>query len=377
MKDPIRLMRQAVAQGVFPGAVLFVQAGGLVLLHEAFGEADVFARQPMSLDTVFDLASLTKPLATAPAVLKLVQDGRMRLDDNLGDILPVLHGTDKHWITPGQLLLHTSGLPAHREFFLALAVLPPSRRRDALLRLLAEEPLEYESGTKQVYSDLGYMILKYLVEMLSGKRLDAFLQDTLYGPLGIDNLFFIDLEHGGESPAIPPAGSFAATENCSRRSCLIKAVVHDDNAFEAGGIAGQAGLFGTTRAVARFLNMLLDIYHGKITTDVLSRETVGLMLAVRPGLSRTYGFDTPDKEKSSSGRMFSTASVGHLGFTGVSLWLDVNRDILVLLFTNRIHPDRNNFKIKEFRPLIHDSIMTAITGRGYNPVKPAGRQKKQ
>ena len=364
MKDASRLMRQAVARGVFPGGVLYVQAERRVLLHEAFGEADRYTRQAMTPDTVFDLASLTKPLATAPAVLRLVQAGGLGLDDNLGDILPAFYDTDKHRITPAQLLLHTSGLPAHREYFRGLADLPRWRRRGALLQMLVEEPLEYAPGAKQVYSDLGYMILKYLIETVSGKRLDVFVQDALYTALGIDGLFFIDLERGSGSRATPSEATYAATEQCPRRGRLIKAMVHDDNAYEAGGIAGQAGLFGTTGAVARFLSVLLDIYHGKITTDVLSRETAGLMMAVRPGLSRTYGFDTPDKENSSSGHMFSSTSVGHLGFTGVSMWLDVSRSILVLLFTNRIHPNRNNDKIKLFRPVIHDAVMSALSDGG-------------
>ena len=364
MKGVSRIMRQAVDRGVFPGGVLYVQAENRVLFHEAFGEADIYARQPMTPDTVFDLASLTKPLATAPAVLKLVQAGMLGLDDNLGDILPVFRDTDKHRITPAQLLLHTSGLPAHREYFRILAGLPRWQRGDALLRLLAAEPPESEPGKKQIYSDPGYMILKYIVETVSGKRLDDFVHDTLYLPLGISGLFFIDLENRGISPGIPPEALYAATENCPRRRCLVKAMVHDDNAYESGGIAGQAGLFGTTGAVARLMKTMLDIYHGQTTTDVLSREIVGLMLTTRPGTSRTYGFDTPDMNNSSAGRMFSQTSVGHLGFTGVSMWLDLSRDILILLFTNRIHPDRNNIKIKEFRPLIHDSVMKAIAAGG-------------
>lgn len=363
MKAAHRLMQEAVSRGVFPGGVLHVRVRGRDLFCESYGRADIFADQPMSRETVFDLASLTKPLATAPAVLKLVQDGRLHLDGPIGNILPEFRHTDKQDITPAQLLLHTSGLPAHRGYFCDLAVLAQKERKAALLRLLVETALAYEPGQEQIYSDLGYMVLAYLVEAVSRQRLDAFVRDALYAPLGIAGLFFIDLDNPSlsETDTRPPA--FAATENCPRRGCLIKGMVHDDNAYEAGGIAGQAGLFGTTAAVARFLDMLVEMYHGKTSNRVLSRKTACLMLAPRPGAARTYGFDTPDLENSSAGRLFSPASVGHLGFTGVSMWLDVDREIMILLFTNRIHPNRGNAAIKMFRPLLHDTVMENILGR--------------
>ncbi len=363
MKAVHRLMQEAVSRGIFPGGVLHVRVRGRDLFCEPYGQADVLAGQAMTRDTVFDLASLTKPLATAPAVLKLVQDGLVRLDGPIGDILPEFQHTDKYDITPAQLLSHTSGLPAHREYFSPLADLPRKKRRQALLRLLAGQRLENEPGKNQVYSDLGYMILRYVVEAVSHKRLDAFVSDALYTPLGVEGLFFIDLENETGSFTGVRRIPFAATEDCQRRRRLIKGMVHDDNAYEAGGIDGQAGLFGTTTAVARFLDVLLNIYRGETVTDVLSRKTVELMLVPRPDTARTYGFDTPDMEDSSAGSMFSAGSVGHLGFTGVSMWLDVSRDIMVLLFTNRIHPDRNNAKIKKFRPLLHDAVMGELVGR--------------
>ncbi|MEW6076249.1 MAG: serine hydrolase domain-containing protein [Thermodesulfobacteriota bacterium] len=365
MKEARRLMEEGVARGVFPGGVLHVRRNRRDLFHEAYGQADLFSRQPMTRDTVFDLASLTKPLATAPAVLKLADEGRLRLDDAVGDILPEFRGTDKHAITPVQLLLHTSGLPAHREYFLTLARLPRQERDQALLRLLAGEPLEYAPGRHQVYSDLGYMVLKYVVEKVSGKRLDVFVHEFLYAPLRIHDLFFIDIHR--EDPAalevMRTERAFAATEDCPRRGCLVKGMVHDDNAYEAGGVAGQAGLFGTTTAVARFLDALLDIHGGETPVGILSRETTALMLAPKPGSGRTYGFDTPDRENSSAGRLFSDTTVGHLGFTGVSVWLDIARAVTVLLFTNRVHPRRDHNELKAFRPILHDAVMSELTGQ--------------
>lgn len=356
-------MQQGVARGVFPGGVLYVRADNRLWFHEAYGEADIFTHQAMTRDTVFDLASLTKPLATAPAVLKLVRAGRLTINDQLGDILAEFHKTDKHDITLAQLLEHTSGLPAHRDYFLTLAGLAREKRDGAMLRMLVKEPLEYAPGKKQVYSDLGYMVLKYVVEAVSKKRLDIFVHDELYVPLDIDDLFFINLDSSLTSAAAFSNGQFAATEDCPRRRRLIKGMVHDDNAYEAGGIGGQAGLFGTTAAVAFFLNELLSIYRGEKAIDILSRETVKLMMEPRPGSKRTCGFDTPDRENSSAGSMFSRTAVGHLGFTGVSIWLDIISGVMILLFTNRIHPHRNNDAIKKFRPLLHDAVMAELSGR--------------
>jgi len=362
MKDAHRLMQQGVARGVFPGGVLHVRVRGRDLFCEPYGQADIFAGQAMTRDTVFDLASLTKPLAMAPAVLKLVQEGDLHLDVAIGSILPEFHDTDKQDITPAQLLTHTSGLPAHRDYFLTLAGLPPEDRGNALIRLLAKEPLVYVPGKKQIYSDLGYMVIKYMVEAVSQKRLDVFIYEKIYRPLGIDGLFYVDLQTE-TIPENTSAPHFAATEDCSRRQCLIKGTVHDDNAYEAGGIAGHAGLFGTTTAVAGLLESLLGMYSGKTASGILTTEMVRMMLEPGVDSQRTLGFDTPDKKNSSAGSMFSNKTVGHLGFTGVSMWLDVVREAMVLVFTNRIHPDRSNDAIKMFRPLLHNAVMAEIIGR--------------
>ncbi len=362
MNDAHRLMRQAVARGIFPGGVLHVRKQGQDLIHEAYGEADIFLHQPMTRETVFDLASLTKPLATAPAVLRLAQDGSLGLEDGLGNLLPEFLDTAKEEITPAQLLVHTSGFPAHRKYFLELAGLPPLERNKALLRMLVAEPLAYPPGEQQIYSDLGYMVLKFLVEKVAQKRLDVFVYETIYAPLGIDDLFFVDLLAGGRKPARGDLSRFAATEDCPRRGRLLKGAVHDDNVYEAGGIGGQAGLFGTTTSVARFLEMLVGIRSQKMAATVFSPRTLDLMLTARPDRQRTFGFDTPDRENSSAGRLFSDSTVGHLGFTGVSMWLDVDREVTVLLFTNRVHPDRGNDAIKQFRPLLHDAVMGEIVG---------------
>lgn len=326
----------------------------------------------MTPGTIFDLASLTKPLATAPAVLKLTEEGRPGLEDRLGEILPDFSHSDKHEITLADLLRHSSGYPAHREYFRKLAAIPWSQRKAALTRLLAAEPLAYPPGRKTVYSDLGYMVLRQVVETVSQQRLDCFVREAIYEPLGIDGLFFPGRSQSAGSLAARVGTDFAATEQCPRRKLLLQGLVHDDNAYEIGGIDGQAGLFGTVTAVARFLEFLLEIYdgnrqeqyHGQQKQAVFTRETVRNLLIPRHKGQRPFGFDVPEESCSSSGTLFSELSAGHLGFTGTSMWLDIPRRIMVLLFTNRVHPDRSRDAIKFFRPELHQAVMKDLLRAG-------------
>ncbi len=365
-------MREGLAQGVFPGAVLHVRAAGEVRLLEAWGHANIFSGQAMTPGTVFDLASLTKPLATAPAVLKLTQEGRPGLEDRLGDILPDFSHLDKHEITLADLLRHRSGYPAHREYFRTLAAIPWSQRKAALSRLLAAEPLAYPPGQKTVYSDLGYMVLRQVVETVSRQRLDCFVRQAIYEPLGVEGLFFPGRPHSAASMAARVGADFAATEQCPRRKLLLQGLVHDDNAYEIGGIDGQAGLFGTVTAVARFLEVLLEIYddnyqeqyQGQQKQAVFTSETVRSLLIPRHKGQRPLGFDVPEESCSSSGTLFSKLSAGHLGFTGTSMWLDIPRRVMVLLFTNRVHPDRSRDAIKFFRPELHQAVMEDLLRAG-------------
>lgn len=351
------LMQAGVAQGVFPGGVLWVQVAGQSVFHKAYGLADIYSQTPMTTDTVFDLASLTKALATAPAMMHLFDAGRLAPGDTLGDMLPLFKGTDKQGITIDQLLCHTAGLPAHRKYYTVLAECPENMRRAHLLELLAAEPLIAAPGQTVLYSDLGFMVLRGIIEAVSEERLDQFIRRVLYEPLDLSNLFFIDLFSGSARPEAKTRQQIAATENCPRRKRLLKGAVHDDNAYETGGIDGQAGLFGTTAAVGALLNEFLAAYHGEPNHGLLSKSAMAGMLEEQSQTRRTWGFDMPSATGSSAGKFFPADSVGHLGFTGTSFWVDVKRRIAVLLFTNRIHPDRNNEAIRAFRPKLHDAVM--------------------
>lgn len=348
------LMQSGVDGGVFPGGVLLVAREAQVLFHAAYGVTNRFAPRPVARGTYFDLASLTKPLATTLAVLKLVQEGRLSLETSLADVLAPFRGGPKACITVRQLLAHTAGYPAYQPYFEALVAHPVDNRQTVLRRMLAAEPLAARPGDTILYSDLGFMVLNWVVEQVSGAALDRFLAAEIYRPLGVADLFFV--RHFESCPL----GVFAATEACPWRHAVIQGRVHDDNAYAVGGVEGHAGLFGTADAVYRLLLEILRARSGHGGSGFFEPRHVARFLARAPLGERTLGFDTPSPQHASSGRFFSVNSVGHLGFTGTSFWMDLDAGIIVVLLTNRVHPSRQNTAIKAFRPRLHDRIMQKI-----------------
>jgi len=351
-----QLMQQAVDDGVFPGAVLLVSQNGRCIFHAAFGLRDSLTKFPMTIDTIFDLASLTKPLATALAVMVLVQQKKVGLDQNLGDILPAFNKDPKASIKVKHLLYHNSGLADYKAFYKKIAHRPLEKRKAALRQLLVKEPLVHPIGSRVVYSDIGFMILEWLVEEICGKRFDHFVSEMIYNPLGLSNLFFVDLK------AARKPGVFAATEQCPWRRQLLSGQVHDENAYVVGGVQGHAGLFGTALDVHSLLGHLLSAYHGRPSTQLFQPDLVRLFFRRLADSDKALGFDAPSLSGSSSGKRFSSKSVGHLGFTGTSFWMDLDRSIIVILLTNRVHPTRGNEAVKAFRPELHDAVMQALLG---------------
>lgn len=359
MEQVEKVMIQAVRDNIFPGGVLLVSVKGSVLFNSAFGSANIISDEKMSTDTVFDLASLTKPLATALAVMKLVQKGELETDGKLGSILPQCRNTDKEMIGIRNLLCHNSGFPDYRPYYLTIKEIPHNNRQDALRDMLVKEPLLSKPGERTLYSDLGFMMLRWVVETVSGERLDRFLMEEIYRPLCLDSLFFVDLnskDPGGKTGKM----IFAATEICPWRNRLLEGVVHDDNAYAVGGIEGHAGLFGTALDVNSLLTGLLFTFHGISEDGLFNKGLLRTFFNRQEGTDWALGFDTPSLNGSSCGRYFSPKSVGHLGFTGTSFWMDLDKSITIILLTNRIHPSRNNIKIKEFRPLLHDAVMRSL-----------------
>jgi CubicO group peptidase (beta-lactamase class C family) len=349
------LMKKAVSEGIFPGAVLLVAKGADVFTFDAYGLARFDPKQSMTEETVFDLASLTKPLATTLGAMLLVQKGKWSPDQPIGTIIAPFRGTDKEQITIRQLLAHNAGLPAYRPYYKTLMDLPPERRKKGLEGMLMTERLVAAPGTQVLYSDIGFMILGWAMEMTSARPLDLFIKESVYDPLDLHHLFFIPLGSRQSRPLV----DFAATEKCPWRGKVLQGEVHDDNAYAIGGVAGHSGLFGTAQDIHRLLVELLNAYYGRPRSGLLDSKTVRTFFQRQyPG--RALGFDTPTQPGSSSGRYFPVESVGHLGYTGTSFWIDPERSIVVILLTNRIHPTRDNNKIKNFRPVIHDAIMEEL-----------------
>jgi CubicO group peptidase (beta-lactamase class C family) len=344
-------MKSGIAEGVFPGAVLLVALEGRTLFHQAYGLADLLLGESVTVETLFDLASLTKPLATSLCMMCLVEAGKISLESRLGDLLSPMAETEKAEVTVEQLLRHTSGLPDYRPYYEELVGRPPLARTAQLRKLLTEEGLITPAGKKTRYSDIGFLILQWILEKISGRSLAILAQETVFGPLGTETLHFPAMD-----PPFPIA-SYASTEKCPWRKRVLRGEVHDDNAWALDGVAGHAGLFGTASDVNRVLTALLEVYHGD--RGFLCRETVHQFFSRPRSDQRALGFDVPDPEAPSCGRLFPNRALGHLGFTGTSFWMDPETALSVVLLTNRIHPSRENQKIREFRPKLHDAVMVA------------------
>ena len=349
-------MQRAVLESIFPGAVLLVVHQGRVEFFEAYGWANLFTRAKMTVETVFDLASLTKPLATTLALMKLIADSKLSLNQTIGDLLPIFMNSDKSSITIEMLLRHTSGFPAYRAYYKILHNLPTSKRKEMLRCLLVDEPLLNPIGKTTFYSDLGFMLLAEIVEQLVKQDLDQWVADNIYTPLDLTKLYFIK-HFENRKP-----GSYAATEFCSFRHMLLSGIVHDDNAYAMGGVCGHAGLFGTAENVKKLLMVLLKGFNSGSAPPIFSSKWIRKFFRRSSKNGRPLGFDAPSFHQSASGTRFSRQSIGHLGFTGTSFWVDLKKEIIVILLTNRVHPHRHNNAIRNFRPWIHDAVMKVLEG---------------
>jgi CubicO group peptidase (beta-lactamase class C family) len=363
-------VREGVYQGVFPGAVLLVAQAGQTVFFEAAGNRSFVPHPaPMNKEAIFDVASLTKPLATSLVMMKLVDESGVRLDQPLSELLPASSLRDKHQLTPRLLLSHSAGLVDWRPFYEKLIELPLQDRKPVLREWIIEEPFVYEPGEESLYSDLGFMLLEWVMEERAGESLPEFVQRHFCGPLGLRRTFFLGTSENGNPPRPPfikmPSISteeFAATEDCPWRKKVLQGEVHDDNAWALGGYSGHAGLFSDAEGVYAVASMLREHYYG-MRRDFFKPETVREFFKrqdIVSGSDWALGWDTRALEGSSAGKYFSRDSVGHTGFTGTSIWIDLEKDVIAIFLTNRVHPKRDNDKIKQFRPVIHDAIMEEL-----------------
>ncbi len=376
--DPIgAAMEQAVADGVFPGAVLLIRLRGEVAYRKAVGRRSLLpSGDPVTLETIYDLASLTKPLATTSAVLLLVQQGRLQVDRTLRALLPELSNVPVGEATVYHLLTHSAGLPGWRPFYERVAeedrrrpgFLGDPAARQAVLEYIRDEALLYPIGSRSLYSDLGFMLLGMLVERVTGQSLAVFCREHLYEPTGAAPLAFLEIGTK-RLDSLNRAGmvldDVAPTEEDQWRGRVLQAEVHDENAYALGGTAGHAGLFGTAAAVLAMSEAWLNAHRGRRTVfdPSMVRQFVSRQHRI-PQSSWALGWDTPSTS-SSSGTKFSPESFGHLGYTGTSLWVDPVCELEVVLLSNRVHPTRRNESIRRFRPLIHDLIHGELIEGGW------------
>jgi CubicO group peptidase (beta-lactamase class C family) len=346
-------MDRAVADGVFPAGVLLCARRESIFYYRAAGRLG--QTEPAGLDAVFDLASLTKPLATALAVADLIQRGRIRLETPLGQILHETRDTNKAVITIDMLLRHTSGLAAHRAYYKQVQTPGRALGRPMIRQMLIDEPLEARPGGRECYSDLGYMMLAWVAERLSGCDLDRYVTDRIYRPLAIERLGFIPLD----APVPDWCRQAAPTMDCPWRNRGIRAEVEDENAWAAGGVDGHAGLFGTATAVHRLCREIMSALNGS-GARVLAPGVMKNFIRRDPGRIRVAGFDTPSGNEPAAGIQAPKTTIGHLGFTGTSFWMDPASGLISILLTNRVHPVRENLLIRTFRPLIHDLVFEAF-----------------
>lgn len=353
--SPVRsCMEQGLSESVFPGAVLLVAVGNKVLFHEPFGRTNVGANEDsVRIDTIFDLASLTKPLAAALSIAFLVHDGLLNWETSLADIFTDLKNKPAAaaGTTVLHLLSHCSGLPAFRPYYYWLNKRPQKHPKAWVRRKVMDEPLRAKPGRVTLYSDLDFILLDWVIERIGGMGLDKLAGERIYRPLGLDRTGFWT----GRSELFS-ARDFASTGTCPIRKRDLRGEVNDRNAFVMHGVSGHAGLFSTAAGIHRILSELHGSWTGERGSLFPAAEVKHMLQKrdVPKGTTWALGFDTPSPRNSSAGRHFSRQSVGHLGFTGASFWLDLENGLIVILLTNRTAARPRTTAIKRFRPKIHD-----------------------
>jgi CubicO group peptidase (beta-lactamase class C family) len=384
------LLAQGVEQKVFPGAVLLVGRMGEIVFQEAVGvlsNEDAEFSIPTRLDTVFDIASLTQPVVTASLIMMMVDSGKLKLSDKVTKYVPGFGVFGKSEITIRHLLDHSSGLIHWHSFYEDIVALSASSRmgilasstaKDYVYQQISRMGLRAKPGSKQVYSDLGFILLGQIVERLVGAPLNKVAHKLLFQPLGMSSSSFIDLPllKRGALEAVPDM--VAPTENCNWRKRILTAEVHDDNAWAMGGISGHAGCFSTAKDLHHFASSLLAAYIGQ--ESFVSQKTVREFFypwvissfeqsqfeeSVRQhfedeGHRWRFSWEGPNDENGMSAAGLSPFAVGHSGFTGCSLWLEPEAGIDIVLMTNRVHPSRNNKKILEYRPALYAAVSEAL-----------------
>jgi CubicO group peptidase (beta-lactamase class C family) len=352
--DPARLRHvdsivyAGISDSAFSAAQVAIVKDGMLVWEKAYGKYSYdAASREINGNALFDLASVTKVIATTSAVMKLYDRGLLGLDDPVARYLPAFNDGAKAAITIRHLLLHRGGFPPFRKFWEFCA------DGSAMMDSVFATPLVAPPGDTTIYSDLGFITLGKIVEKISGMTLSDFVQKEYFAPLGMENTMY--------RPPRDLRWRAVATEYDSVwRKALVQGTVHDENAEFLGGVSGHAGLFSTAGDLAVFVQMLINrgTYDGK---RYLEDSTIAAFVETRrEGQQRWLGWDMKSPKGSSAGALFSASSFGHTGFTGTSVWIDPERKLGVIFLTNRVHPTRANAKLFKIRPVLHDTIVKAL-----------------
>ena len=352
------VLQKAIAERAFPAASVAITVEGRLVALKGFGRFTYESSSPsVSAATLFDLASLTKVVATTTAAMLLYQRGLLDLDAPVAAIVPEFVADSRkdlrrREVTFRMLLAHSSGLPAYEKLFLK------ARTRDELLHAAFITPLMADPGFRAEYSDIGFILLGVALERLGDESLDRFCQREIFAPLGMTHTAFKPpAEMRGQ---IPPTA-----DDRTFRGRIIQGEVQDENASVLEGVAGHAGVFSTAADLAQYANAMLGD-GALVHSALIRRETVALFTcreSAPTGTSRALGWDTPCTP-SQSGKYFGPRSFGHLGYTGTSLWIDPDRQLSITLLTNRTWPDCSNQLIKQVRPRFHDAVIQGLEATG-------------
>jgi len=345
-----QLLTDAIAAGATPGAVYITGNSGGAAAEEALGRLSYDAEAPpVTPDTIYDLASLTKVIVTTPLAMLLYERGQLELEAPVNVYVPEFSGNGRDDVTIADLLAHCGGLLWWTDLYKSFEGRSPAESKRSYIERICELPLDYPPRSKTVYSDLGFLLLGEALERVTQSSLDPLARDEVFAPLGMNEIQY------NPPQALRPR--IAPTEDDEWRGCVLRGIVHDENAYGLGGIAPHAGLFSTARAIVPFARMFLNegAWNDRrlFEPETVRRFTRRANLVA--GSSRGLGWDTP-ATGSSSGRLLSASSYGHTGFTGTSLWIDPERDFFAVLLTNRVHPSRENPKLASVRPRFHDAL---------------------
>jgi CubicO group peptidase (beta-lactamase class C family) len=357
--EPVVAYLQSQVDSAFPGAVVAVGYRDSMVLLAAVGHYGANDQRPVTTETIYDLASLTKVIGLTTATMMLVDEGKLDLEAPVQRYVPAFQGANKALVTIQTLLTHSSGLPAWRPLY------AEAKTRDEALALVDTTALLRQPGDTFIYSDLGAIVLTQAVEAVTGQRLNDFLAARLFGPLDMRSTRYLP----------PPKwrDRIAPTESDTVfRHRLLRGEVHDENAGRLGGVSGHAGLFSTAGDLSKFAVWLLtersrDLFYAcadQAPCPPNIRKPVVQMFTDRQniptGSSRALGWDTPS-ENSSAGTKMGPDAFGHTGFTGTSIWFDPDRDLFIILLTNRVNPTRANTKIFQVRRRVADLVNDALT----------------